>query len=171
MKTLVSMLAVTLISFLSYAQEPEFKNQLVELDDVVLTSINTTYLKRVQDQYTPKEVALLQREVANFDAKSDPDFSEDVITDTFEIVFKNSKGSIDAFYNKMGKIEAAYERFRNILLPRSIQQKLYQSHQGWTMIGNLYASAYEGDDLIKRSYMVQLEKDDDKKSVVFHVKQ
>ncbi|NNK55596.1 MAG: hypothetical protein HKO97_13630 [Flavobacteriaceae bacterium] len=170
MKTFISMLVVGMISFLSFAQESHNQTSMVELEDVVVLAVNTSYLATVQDENTPKEVTLLQRDAANFDIRSNPDFSEDVTTDTFEMVFRNSKGSIDTFYNKHGKIEASYERFRNILLPRAIQRQLYQSHQGWTMTGNLYASAYENDDLIDRSYKIQLEKGDDKKSVVIHVK-
>ena len=170
MKNLVNMLLAGMISFLSYAQEPNNQNPMVELDDVVVSTVNTSYLATVQDENTPKEVAILQRDAANFDVRSDPGFSDDIKGDSFEIVFKNARGSIDTFYNSFGKIEAAYERFRNILLPQAIQRELYQSHQGWIMTGNLYASAYEGDDLIDRSYKVQLEKGDEKKSVVFHLK-
>ena len=169
MKTLVTIFALG-ITFLSYSQEPNNQSTLVELDDVVIAAVNSSYLTSVQDQHTPKEVALLQREVANYDVRLNPDFSEDVTTATFEMAFSNSKGSIEAFYNKQGKIASAYERFRNILLPNAIQRKLYQAHKGWTMTGNLYASAYEGDDLIDRSYKIQVVKGNDTKNVVFHIR-
>ena len=170
MKTSISMLVVGLISFLSFAQAPNNQGSLVELDNVVVTAINTSYLTAVQNQDTPKEVALLQQEAAQYDVQSIPSFSKDVTTDdTFEIVFKNSKGFLNAFYDASGTIDASYERFRDIMLPRSIQRKIFDSHQGWTMTGNLYASAYEGGDLINRSYKIQLEKGDDKKRIMIHV--
>lgn len=168
MRTLVSILAVG-ITFLSYSQEPNNQAPLVELDNVVVSTVNANYLAAVQDQNTPQEVALLQKEAAIYDVRTSKEFDSDVKNETFEMVFKNSKGSINAFYDASGGIESAYERFRNILLPRAIQLQLYQSHKDWTMMGNLYASSYEGSDHADRSYKIQLEKGDDKKNVVIHL--
>jgi hypothetical protein len=167
MKTLATIFALG-ITFLCYAQEPNNQAPLVELDKVVLSTVNANYLAAVQDQNTPQEVTLLQKEAARYDVRTSKDFDSDVKNKTFEMVFKNSNGSINAFYNAFGGIESAYERFRDILLPRSVQRELYQSYKEWTMTGNLYASAYEGGDLIDRSYRIQLEKGDDKKSIVIH---
>ena len=169
MKTLANILVAGMISFLSIAQEPNNQAHVVELDKVVVSSVNTNYLTAVQDQNTTREVALLQRDAAQYDVQSNREFDTDVKNDTFEMVFQNPNGSINAFYNKFGAIESAYERFRNILLPRSVQRELYQSHKDWTMTGNLYASAFEGGDLIDRSYKIQLQKGDENKSVVIHI--
>ncbi|MEL6811141.1 MAG: hypothetical protein AAFP76_07390 [Bacteroidota bacterium] len=168
MKTLVTLLAVGMTSLLGYAQEPGNQGSAVALDKVVVYSLNATYLQGVQDKNTPNEVALLQRKAALYDVRSNKDFSEDHKDETYEMVFKNSKGLIDIFYNSQGKIESAYERFRDVLLPKVIQKQLYQSYKGWTMVGNLYASAYKGDDLIDRSYQIQLRKGEDRKNIVLH---
>ena len=61
MRTLVSILALG-FTFLSYSQEPYNQAQLVELDNVVVSTVNADYLAAVQDQNTPQEVALLQME-------------------------------------------------------------------------------------------------------------
>ncbi|MCZ6595418.1 MAG: hypothetical protein O6943_10980, partial [Bacteroidetes bacterium] len=140
-----------------------------ELDNVVVSTVNANYLAAVQDQNTPQEVALLQKKAAIYDVRTSKEFNSEVKNDLFEIVFKNSKGSINAFYTSSGKIQAAYERFRNILLPRTVQRELYQSHKDWNMVGNLYVSRYEGTNLIDRSYKIQLEKGDDKKNVVIRL--
>jgi Ca2+-binding RTX toxin-like protein len=168
MKTLVSILAVG-ITFLSYSQEPNNQTPLVELDNVVVSTVNSNYLAAVQDQNTPQEVALLQKQAAIYDVRTSKEFDSNIKNETFEMIFKNSNGSINAFYNASGGIESAYERFRNILLPRSVQRELYQSHKDWNMVGNQYASSYEGNDLIDRSYKIKLEKGNDKKNVVIHL--
>lgn len=168
MKTLVSILVVG-ITFLSYSQETNNQTQLVELDNVVVSTVNANYLAAVQDQNTPQEVALLQKQAAIYDVRTSKEFDSEVKNETIEMIFKNSNGSINAFYNSSGRIESAYERFRNILLPRSVQRQLYRSHKDWNMVGNLYASRYEGTNLIDRSYKIQLEKGDDKKNVVIHL--
>jgi hypothetical protein len=168
MKTLAFIFALG-ITFLSYSQETNNQTTLVELEDVVISTVNANYLATVQDENTPQEVARLEREAAQFDVRTSKEFDSDVKMESFEMIFKNSKGSINAFYNASGKIQSAYERFRNILLPRAVQQQLYQSHKDWSMVGNLYASRYDGNDLIDRSYKIQMVKGDEKKNVVIQI--
>lgn len=168
MKTLVTLFALG-ITFLSYSQEPFNQSQLVELEDVAISTVNTNYLRRVQDQNTPNEVAILQKEAAHYDIRSSEGFDSNIKNESFEVIFKNSKGSINAFYTSSGKIQSAYERFNNIKLPRGVQQQMYRANKDWTMVGNSYASRYEGDDLINRSYKILLEKGADKKKVVIHL--
>lgn len=169
MKTLVSILVVGMISFQSFAQESNIKNPYIELENVIVTTINTKYLSVVVDKNTPNAVASLQQLAANYDVKDNPKFSEDVINDTFEMAFRNAKGYINALYNSKGKIEAAYGRFRNIPLPKEIQKQLYQANKGWTVTGTIFSSAYEEDIQNDRSYKVHLEKGNHKKSKVIHL--
>ncbi len=171
MKKLFNMLVVGMISFLGFSQEPNNSTTMVELDDVTLSNVNATYLATIQDKNVPAAVVLLQQEAANFDVRSSKNFSEEVTTDVFEIVFRNSKGYLNAFYDNTGKIESAYERFKNIALPKTLQHQLYRVHQGWTMTGNLYSSAYEDEILIDRSFKILLKKGNVKKNVVFHLSQ
>ena len=112
---------------------------------------------------------MLQTQAAIYDVRTSKEFDSEVKNETFEMIFKNSKGSINAFYNSSGGIESAYERFRNILLPRSVQRQIYESHKDWTMVGNLYASSYEGTNLVNRSYKIKLEKGDDKENLIIHL--
>jgi len=136
---------------------------------VVVSTVNASYLAAVQDQNTPQEVAFLQKQAVIYDVRTSKEFDSEVKNETFEIIFKTSNGSINAIYNSSGGIESAYERFRNILLPRAVQHQLYQSHKNWTMVGNLYASSYEGNNLIERAYEIQLQKGDDKKNLIIHL--
>lgn len=168
MKTLISIFIVG-ISFLCYSQDPINKTNLVELDDVTIFTINANYLASVQDQYTPSEVALLQDKVAHYNISKSKEFDSNLKGETFEVIFKNSKGSINAFYNSSGKIGSAYERFNNIMLPRVVQKQLTEFNRDWSVVGNLYACRYDGEDLINRSYKILLEKGDDKKKIVIHV--
>ena len=168
MKALVSILILG-ITFLCYSQDPVNKTKLIELDDVTISKLNGNYLMAVQDQNTPQVVAMLQIEAALYDIRASKGFDSKLKKESFEMIFKNSKGSINAFYTSSGKIQSAYERFRNIMLPRSVQQQMYRSNKGWSMASNLYVSRYVGEDLIKRSYKIILEKGDDKRKVVIHV--
>ena len=168
MKILASLFAVG-ISFFSYSQGPNNQEHIVELDHVAVSTANMIYLETVQDQNTPKEVALLQKQAAIYDVRTSREFDPELRNEASETIFKNSKGAISAFYNSAGEIVSTYERFKDILLPRTVQQQLYKSHKDWVMVGNLYTSNYKGSDLIERSYKIRLQKGDDKKSQTIHL--
>jgi hypothetical protein len=158
-----------MISFQCFSQEPNAQNPFIELEDVVVSAVNSKYFSSVQDVNTPEVVASLQQLAANYDVKYNPYFSEDALNDVFEVAFRNPKGYITALYNNRGKIEAAYGRFRNIPLTKEIQKRLYQSNQGWTLTGTIFSSAYEENNRYDRSYKVHLKKGNYKKSVVINM--
>ena len=161
MRTLVTILAFSFALF-TYAQET------VTLEDVYLTA-NADYLSAVQDNNTPDAVKLLQTKVATYDVRSNSEFDQNA-GGPFEMVFKNSRGKIDAFYNSSGAVVATLEKFMNIRLPYDIRNQVFKANSDWTMVENQYTSAYSDNNLIKRSYKIKLRKGDHNKDVVINLK-
>lgn len=158
---MISFLLLTMVAFHGYSQEPT-----IELEDVIINSLNPDYLKKVQDEMTPPEVARLQLKAANYDVRKHPEFSKDVETDVFEMAFRNSKGAIHAFYDNHGKIESAFERFNDVILPREMLMDILKSYKYYNMVGNLYVSSYDkkqGNPI--RSYRIDLKNGANKKTV------
>ncbi|MDX1470752.1 MAG: hypothetical protein R3213_04595 [Flavobacteriaceae bacterium] len=165
MKNLISILALTMVTFLGYSQDLDKDENTIELEDVVM-SLNRDYLVLVQDAMTPPEVARLQLKAANYDVRKHPEFSEDVETDVFEMAFRNSKGAIHAFYDNQGKIESAFERFHDVVLPREVLLEILNSYKGYNMVSNLYVSSYDQKkDNLNRSYKIDLENGINKRTV------
>ena len=166
MRTLVYIFVLSL-TVLSTAQAQRTTETQLELDDVVITT-NATYLSEVQDANTPTVVATLQREAATYDVSTSKGFDKQ-LKDTFEMVFKNNKGSIDAFYDSSGKIVSAMENFRDVLLPGKVRDQVFKENKDWQMTGNQYTSSYAGGDLIKRTYKIKLRNGNHKKDVVINL--
>lgn len=161
MRTLVTILVLSITLF-TYAQET------VTLKDVYL-SANVDYLTAVQNDNTPDAVKLLQNQVAAYDVQSSSEYVKNT-PGPFEIVFKNSSGKIDAFYDSKGTIVAANERFRNIKLPYDVRDQVFMTNSEWTMVENQYTSAYADNNVVKRAYKIKLRKGDRKKDVVINLK-
>lgn len=166
MRTLVYIFVLSL-TVLSTGQAQEITETQLELDDVVITT-NATYLSEVQDGNTPSIVATLQRQAASYDVTKNNEFNKQV-AETFEMVFRNKNGSIDAFYDNTGKIVSAMESFRNVLLPGEIRDRVYKENVDWQMTSNQYTSSYSDNDLIKRTYKIKLRKGNHKKDVVINL--
>ena len=164
MKTIATTLFALGFIFLSNAQVINDQASIIKLEDVLLAK-NSAYLSAVQDSDTPRTVALLQKEAAGYDVCADKAFDRKETT-TFEMLFKNNHGKINAFYNSEGKITATNESFRNISLPKVMQQDIYRKHANWEMVGNKYTSRYNDNNLIKRQYKLLLKKGNDTKSIV-----
>ena len=82
------------------------------------------------------------------------------------MAFRNSKGSIHVFYDNQGKIESAFERFRDVVLPIKVLVEILEAHKDWDLVGNLYVSSYDkkSDNLI-RSYKIDLQRGLDRRTV------
>ena len=166
MRTLVSILVFG-ITFLTYSQENQNQTSVLELDDV-LVSANAAYLNNVQDENTPATVKQLQQEVVTYNVRDNKDF--DATSDEpYEMIFKNASGMINAFYDSSGQVVATYEKFKDILLPNEIRDRVFRENSLWKMIGNQYRSTYSDNNLIKRTFKIQLQNGDHKKDIVINL--
>ena len=168
MKTLVTSLFVLGFIFLSNAQVINDSKSAVELEDIIITNINNGYLSAVQDMETPEVVASLQREAAGYNVRMNKAFDKRY-SRTFEMLFTNNFGKINAFYDTKGKITSTIESFKNVPLPKSVRQEILRSYANWEMVGNRYSGSYNDGNLIKRNYKVLLKNGDDTKRVVIYV--
>jgi len=166
MKTIAASLFALGFMFLSNAQVTNDSESMIELEDLVVTNLNADYLTAVQDRETPKVVASLQRKAAGYNVLGNKAF-DNKQSGSFEMLFTNNQGKINAFYNSKGKITYTIESFKNVLLPKSVRQEIQRSNANWQMVGNRYTSLYNHNKLIKRNYKVMLKNGDYTKSIVF----
>jgi hypothetical protein len=139
----------------------------MELDDV-LVSANAAYLSNVQDENTPTAVALLQQEAVLYDVSANRKF-DPKSSDTFEMIFKNGHGKLNAFYDATGKIIEAYESFTNVSLPKSIRDRIFKANENWQMTGNQYNSTYSDNNYINRTFKIRLQNGSHSKDIVINL--
>ena len=146
-----------------FAQEPKKETREVVLEEVTVTSPNFTYLNAVQDDQTPVRVRSLERKAASFDLKESPVYNN--IEEVYEIFFSNQNGRIVAYYDDEGKILSSFEKFQDIVLPKSIRESVYEAYPDWKVNGNTYVVSYYKDRGVKKTYHFQVEKDRVKKNL------
>jgi hypothetical protein len=166
MKTLVSILVLG-ITFLSYSQENHSQASVLELDDVIV-SAHAAYLNKVQDEKTPAAVKRLQQEVVTYNVRMNKDFDK-TSNEPYQMLFKSTSGMISAFYDASGQVVASYEKFKDIMLPEAIRDRVFRDNANWEMISNKYVSNYTDNKLTKRTFKVKLQNGNLKKDMIFDV--
>lgn len=85
--------------------------------------------------------------------------------DSYQVSFNSKKGHLIADFDKHGNLGATSERFRNILLPADLRERIYKDHQGWTMVKNVHLTQGKSGVLNKNIYRIKLENGKSRKVV------
>ena len=169
MKKLIIGLLFLGVTNLSFSQNTNYGITEVELEGVVVTAPNYTYLNKVFDKNTPNRVRQLELEAAKYNIKDDsaydPRFSVD-----YEVVFKQANGRINAKYDNDGELISCSEKFLNVKLPVSIiSSNIFEDNNGWTLHKDAYLVSYKKGRDVKKVYKVQLRKGKQKKNFTINM--
>ena len=163
MKKILSVIFILGVLNTIYAQDPEYKVQVIELEGVVLKPPNFEYLASVQSKHTPATVKVLERKAAYFDIEESPVYNDSF--DTYEVFFSHSDGRVIATYDKDGQIVKSYEKFKDIPIPAPIRNTVQMTYPDWTINKHTYVVSYYRDKSIKKTYHFQIRKGKDKKNL------
>lgn len=141
---------------LAYPQSSNWDSSEFELKNITLSPLNIDYLFEVGKGTVAQKVLNLEKKVANFDLRTSPAF--DGTSKTYEFSFSQPDGMIRATFDKAGKILSSQERFKNILFPKPIRNRIYQAYPGWVIEGNTYVVTYSHDGVIDKMYKVRIGK-------------
>ena len=148
---------------LVFAQEPEYKAQVIELEGVVLKPPNFEYLASVQGKHTPATVKVLERKAAYYDVKESPVYDDSY--DAYEVFFSHSDGRVIATYDKDGQIVKSFEKFKDIPVPAPIRNTVYETFPDWTISKHTYVVSYYRNRSIEKTYHFQIRKGKEKKNL------
>jgi hypothetical protein len=154
------------LTSLIYSQEIptiiDFKE--VKLIGVTVTPLNTTYLRKVQDKETPAMVKKLENTAARFDVTEASIY--DGHHEGYEVIFKQTSGSIIATYDKNGKIVSSFERFTNLNLPPTIRNNIAKKYPNWIVFKDAYLVSYYVDSKhVKKVYKIRIRKENERKNL------
>lgn len=158
MKKLVLSFVVLGCTSLGFSQILEPVSE-VALDEV--TVIHSNYYQSVSEGVASPSVLKLESEVACYDITKSPVFNDK--SDWFEVAFEQPNGSILATFDKEGKVIRTSERFNDITFPQAIRDEIYGEYPGWIANQNSYQVSYNTTGGIKRTYKVELHKDNVRK--------
>jgi len=158
MKALIIGLLFIGLTSLGYAQNKERKM----LSEVEVYATNYDYIKSVGDNFLPKAVGLLEREVANFNVhqsslKKRGDMNDYPDTDdNYNVKFTNKLGTIQVVYDYKGKVLKATERFINVKLPRTVLNSILKEFPNGTISKDMYFVKYNHNKELIRRYIVHI---------------
>lgn len=139
-------------------QEEQFKT--IELSEVNIMALNSTYINKVIDKNAAQPVQQLERKAAAFNILVSDIYSKEF--DSYEVKFENEKGRITATYDIDGEIMRSYEKFKDIKLPRSVAETVVQKFPGWAIVNTTYLVNYRLNRDLSREYKIFLEKGNEK---------
>ncbi|CAM1342143.1 hypothetical protein [Tenacibaculum aestuarii] len=165
MKKLVFGLLFLGLTNLAHSQNDIQKN--IILEPVTIKPLNLSYLKEVQREDTPEFAVNLQNEAARYDITEDPIFGKEF--EAYEVIFKSkndeTSGLITATYDSKGKIMSSIERYKNILLPKTVRTAINNKYPGWVIYKDVYLVTYRDNSKSKQVFKVQIRKDGEKKNL------
>lgn len=77
--------------------------------------------------------------------------------DSYQVSLVSGKGRLVADFDKHGNLGATSERFKNILLPADLREKIYKDHKGWKMVKNVRITHGKNGVVNKEIYRIRLE--------------
>lgn len=160
MKTLITGLLFIGLTSLGFSQNGI---EQVDLSAVNVTPLNLSYLNKVQDRDTPERVKELENIASRYDVTESKVFNRKF--EAYEVIFKETDGSIIATYDSDGKIISSLERFNDVLLPYKVRTTVFDKYPDWILHKDSYLVSYYLDKDVKKVYKVQLRKDGKRKNL------
>ncbi len=154
MKKLVFGLFVLGLTSLGFSQNKIEEIKEIELEDLVISSINKDYIKKVVDNSTADFVKLMELNAASYDIAKCPDF--DGRSDFFQVLLKGDKGEILASYDKNGKIVKTTEYYRDVIIPKNIPASIFSRYPKSTILKLVYTVDYDNQKDVVRTYKIQI---------------
>jgi len=160
MKTLITGLLFVGLTSLGFSQNGI---EQVELSEVNVTPLNLSYLNKVQDSDTPERAKELENIASRYDVTESKVFNRKF--EAYEVIFKETDGSIVATYDSDGKIISSLERFNDVLLPYKVRNAVFSEYPDWSLHKDSYLVSYYLDQDVKKVYKIQLRKDGKRKNL------
>ena len=78
--------------------------------------------------------------------------------DSYNVIFKSSKGDLKARFDDKGKLTQSSFKLKNVLVPANLRTQLYRDHKGWAMVENMHVSKGKNGVVTKDYYRIKLER-------------
>ncbi len=151
-----------LFGLLVFGFTTQFFAQIIkteQLSEVTVYATNYKYLTNVNTgEVASIPVEMLELKVAAFDVKGSEFYQDDY--DFYEINFYIPEGTILAAYDKDGKLLRTAERFKDINLPQSVKEAVWDKYPKWVITKDVYLVSYKDGRGANKTYKLKLENGD-----------
>ena len=102
---------------------------------------------------------------ANFDIQRFINHTANENYDSYLVTFISRNGSLEADFDKKGRLLQTRQQFKNVVLPQEIRKDVFSAHNGWSLTKAKYSARTEGEVLAKANYSIQIEKGNEKQNL------
>jgi len=149
---------IVLIALLIGFIVPMIAQDPVQLDEIVVTSVNYKYLSAVENSKAPIPIWSVEKEAAMFDVTDSDVFLDDF--NTYHVTFRIPDGVMVVAYDQDGVIIKTIERFKNYQLPDEVQIALKEKYPDMTIVKDLFLVTYSEKLGAKKLYKIKLKNGD-----------
>lgn len=122
---------------------------------------------------TETEVGEFQRDPLTFiqnrfDIRQFIHENQEYAYDSFDVIFKTTKGVVQARYDKEGELISTHQRFKNIALPDDIKLEILRNYRNSQVLKNNHMVTSKGWMIDKEFYKVKIQDGDKVRRLKFH---
>ncbi|MGB5236765.1 MAG: nicotinate-nucleotide adenylyltransferase [Flavobacteriaceae bacterium] len=132
--------------------------EVEELTEVVVTAVNYKYLNAMDNSEAAIPVQMLERKVAAFNVQEQDYYIDDY--DFYTVQFFIPDGKIVAVYDANGKVMRTIEKFKDIKLPKAVNNALAERFPNWELVSDVYRVTYSESKGATKTYKLKLQNGD-----------
>lgn len=149
-----------ILCLLLFSKTTQLFSQVNKLPEIEITSVNYKYIHSIAtEDITELTVRILEEKAALYDPKDYINYNDDY--NIYAVRFSMPDGLIQAIYDENGKIIKTTEKFKNVKLPKTIQNAIAKQFPNWSLVKNVYQVSYydsdcDNSDLTRKDYKLKL---------------
>ncbi|HET7360727.1 MAG TPA: hypothetical protein VFI78_02220 [Salinimicrobium sp.] len=89
--------------------------------------------------------------------------------DSYQAIFKSSKGKLIVNYDKNGEIKSTFQNFKNVPLPYETGLSIYRDYRDYDIVRNKYVAASRNGKIQREFYKIKLQNGKKSKSLKLKV--
>lgn len=171
MKTLIIFIMLSMTALVLRAQEVTVLDEarlIYAPINAELTQEGDSYVYKVNERANQKfakdPIGFMK---TNFDIEKFIAFTADKKYDAYLVTFKSSNGSLEADFDRNGKLLQTRQEFDDVILPRNLRNEVYSNYKGWNLTKAKYSARTKGEILASAKYKLRLKKGDERQNLKF----
>jgi hypothetical protein len=84
---------------------------------------------------------------------------------SYLVTFISNNGSLEADFDRNGKLLETRQKFDNVILPSAIRNNVFSNYKGYSLTKAKYSARTEGEILAKATYSIRLDNGTEKQNL------
>lgn len=102
---------------------------------------------------------------ANFDIQGFINYTANEKYNGYLVTFVSRNGSLEAEFDRKGKLLGTRQQFDNVILPREIRNDVFSTYKGYSLTKAKYSARTKGEIIAKATYSIRLDNGKEKQNL------